>query len=58
MIQSAEFSKTDVDDTAEKTPIRVLHVDDDAGFLKTAKQILEMQGECARSNKLLLGGQT
>jgi len=24
--------------------IRVLHVDDDAGFLKTAKQILEMQG--------------
>jgi PAS domain S-box-containing protein len=45
MIQStAEFSKTDVEDTAEKTPIRVLHVDDDAGFLKTAKAILEMQG--------------
>lgn len=29
---------------AEKVPIRVLHVDDEAGFLKAAKQILEMQG--------------
>jgi PAS domain S-box-containing protein len=45
MTQStAEFSKTDVEDTAENTPIRVLHVDDDAGFLKTAGAILEMQG--------------
>jgi PAS domain S-box-containing protein len=45
MIQStAEFSKTDVEDTAEKAPIRILHVDDDTGFLKTAKQCLEVQG--------------
>jgi PAS domain S-box-containing protein len=28
----------------EKRPIRVLHVDDDPGFLKVAKQCLEMQG--------------
>ena len=28
----------------ENTPIRVLHVDDDTGFLRVAKQILEMQG--------------
>jgi PAS domain S-box-containing protein len=33
-----------VADLAEKTPIRVLHVDDEAGFLKVAKQCLEMQG--------------
>ena len=31
-------------DLTEKALIRVLHVDDEAGFLKTAKQILEMQG--------------
>ena len=31
-------------DLAEETLIRVLHVDDEAGFLKAAKQILEMQG--------------
>ncbi len=29
---------------SEEGPIRVLHVDDDACFLKTAKPILEMQG--------------
>ena len=29
---------------SEEGPIRVLHVDDDACFLKTAKAILEMQG--------------
>ena len=29
---------------AENGPIRVLHVDDDPGLLKGAKQILEMQG--------------
>jgi PAS domain S-box-containing protein len=28
----------------ERTPITVLHVDDEAGFLTVAKQILEMQG--------------
>ncbi len=30
--------------STKKTPIHVLHVDDDAGYLKTAKMILEMQG--------------
>jgi DNA-binding NarL/FixJ family response regulator len=30
--------------TSEGGPIRVLHVDDDACFLKAAKAILEMQG--------------
>ena len=30
--------------STEETLIRVLHVDDEAGFLKVAKQILEMQG--------------
>lgn len=28
----------------QKGPIRVLHVDDDPGFLKVAKQCLKMQG--------------
>ena len=41
---TVEFSKATAVDTSEEAPIRVLHVDDDAGFLKTAKQILEMQG--------------
>src|SRR4030066_1985136 len=31
-------------DLTEEALIRVLHVDDDADFLNTAKQILEMQG--------------
>ena len=31
-------------DLTEKASIRVLHVDDEAGFLKVAKQCLEMQG--------------
>ncbi|MGA3192361.1 MAG: PAS domain S-box protein [Candidatus Bathyarchaeia archaeon] len=31
-------------DLNEKKPIRVLHVDDELGFLKVAKQCLEMQG--------------
>lgn len=39
-----EVSTEVVADLAEKTPIRVLHVDDEAGFLKVAKQCLEMQG--------------
>jgi PAS domain S-box-containing protein len=30
--------------STKKTSIHVLHVDDDAGYLKTAKMILEMQG--------------
>jgi len=37
------LSKAVVDLTAEE-PIRVLHVDDEAGFLKSAKPCLEMQG--------------
>src|SRR4030042_6584157 len=39
-----ELSKTVVGNMAEEKPIRVLHVDDDASFLKTSKTILEMQG--------------
>jgi len=31
-------------DWTEKTPIHVLHVDDDVGLLKAARQLLEMQG--------------
>jgi len=31
-------------DWTEKKPVRVLHVDDDAGFLKVARQCLKMQG--------------
>ena len=45
MTQSTvEFSKTNAIDIIKEAPVRVLHVDDDAGFLKTAKLILEMQG--------------
>jgi len=32
-------------DLAEKGLIRVLHVDDEGGFLKAAKQCLEMEGQ-------------
>ena len=31
-------------DLSEKKPIRVLHVDDEFGLLKVAKQCLELQG--------------
>ncbi len=31
-------------DLTEKAPIRVLHVDDEAGFLKAVKQCLEIEG--------------
>ena len=41
---SVEFSKATAVDISKEAPIRVLHVDDDAGFLKTAKQCLEVQG--------------
>jgi len=34
----------DHEKSGEESPIRVLHVDDEAGLLKVAKQILEMQG--------------
>ena len=45
MTQSTvEFSKTNAIEITKASPVRVLHVDDDAGFLKTAKAILEMQG--------------
>ncbi len=39
-----EVSTGVVVDLTEKRPIRVLHVDDEAVFLKVAKQCLEMQG--------------
>jgi len=41
---SVELSTEVVLDLAEKPLIRVLHVDDEAGFLKVARQCLEMQG--------------
>jgi len=41
---TVEYSKGAVVDETEEALIRVLHVDDEAGFLKAAKQILEMQG--------------
>src|SRR4030066_896345 len=44
MTQSTvEFSKTNAIEITKASPVRVLHVDDDAGFLKTAKAILEVQ---------------
>ncbi len=44
MTQSpVEFSKKYVAGITQKAPIRVLHIDDDVCFLKTAKSILEMQ---------------
>lgn len=42
--RSLEFSKTNGAEIGREASIRVLHVDDDACFLKTAKAILEMQG--------------
>jgi len=45
MVESTvESSSKLVVGLTEKVPIRMLHVDDDAGFLKVAKQLLEMQG--------------
>jgi len=45
MVESTvKSSITPVVELTEKAPIRVLHVDDEAGFLKASKQILEMQG--------------
>ena len=41
---SVESSSKAVVNLTEKTPIQVLHVDDEAGFLKSAKQCLELQG--------------
>ena len=41
---AVESSAEIVLDLNEKKPIRVLHVDDELGFLKVAKQCLEMQG--------------
>ncbi|MDH5450479.1 MAG: response regulator [Candidatus Bathyarchaeota archaeon] len=41
---SVKSSSKAVVDLTEKTSIRVLHVDDEAGFLKVSKQCLEMQG--------------
>ncbi|MCJ7633019.1 PAS domain S-box protein, partial [Candidatus Bathyarchaeota archaeon] len=45
MTQSTvEYPKIDSAEIIKTAPIRVLHVDDDISFLKTAKPILEMQG--------------
>jgi len=45
MAQSTlEYHKTNATNTSERTPIRVLHVDNDASFLDAAKPLLEMQG--------------
>jgi len=45
MTQSTvEYPKIDSAEIIKTAPIRVLHVDDDISFLKTAKLILEMQG--------------
>lgn len=41
---TVESSAEIVLDLNEKKPIKVLHVDDELGFLKVAKQCLEMQG--------------
>jgi PAS domain S-box-containing protein len=41
---TVKFSNTNAIDIIKAQPVRVLHVDDDAGFLKTARAILEMQG--------------
>ncbi len=44
MVESTvESSSKLVVGLTENVPIRVLHVDDDAGFLKVARQLLEMQ---------------
>jgi len=45
MVESVAQSRTEiVINSTEKSMIRVLHVDDELGFLKVAKQCLEMQG--------------
>ncbi|UCF59330.1 MAG: response regulator [Candidatus Bathyarchaeota archaeon] len=41
---SVKSSSKAAADLTEKTPIQVLHVDNEAGFLKVSKQCLEMQG--------------
>jgi PAS domain S-box-containing protein len=46
MVESVAQSRAEiVVDSTEKSKIRVLHVDDDLGLLKVAKQCLEMQGQ-------------
>jgi PAS domain S-box-containing protein len=44
MTESAIELPTEFVEFAEKAPIRVLHVDDEADFLSAAKECLEMQG--------------
>ncbi|MFP3985418.1 MAG: PAS domain S-box protein [Candidatus Bathyarchaeia archaeon] len=45
MVESAVQSQAEIIiSSAEKKPIRVLHVDDEPGLLKVAKQCLELQG--------------
>ena len=44
MTESTTKSSAEVVGIIEEVPIRVLHVDDEAGFLRVAKQCLEMEG--------------
>ncbi|MGD8506255.1 MAG: PAS domain S-box protein [Candidatus Bathyarchaeota archaeon] len=45
MVQSTvEYTQRDVTDRSKRASISVLHVDDEVGFLKAAKRIMEMQG--------------
>ncbi len=39
-----EFPVEAIVDSSEEVPVQVLHVDDEVGFLKVAKQCLEMHG--------------
>ncbi len=41
---SLEASNKIIVESKEKTPARVLHVDDEAGFLRITEQLLEMEG--------------
>jgi len=45
MIQHTEQTSPKIVVSLNERPIRVLHVDDEPGFLKIAKQCLEMQGQ-------------
>ena len=47
---TVEFSKTNVAEIIKASPVRVLHVDDDASFLKTGPKIA-----CVAMSSLVLG---
>jgi len=56
MAQSTvEYSEKVVVGSTEEAPILVLHVDDEASFLKVTKQILEMQGAFRVETALSVG---